>query len=195
MKRIATAFALLAAALFMVQDAQAAKYKLDAVHSDVSFKIRHFVSNTSGRFKKFNVDLDFNAKKPKQTKVKATIYINSVDTNNTKRDSHLKEKAFFHTAKYPTMTFVSTKVTGVKRKGKQVHMNVHGKLTMKGKTNPIVLKVVFNGEKNFGPRFGTRAGFSISTKINRYKYGVSYGRGIVGGVATVSINIEAIKKG
>jgi polyisoprenoid-binding protein YceI len=198
MKQALSLLAALGCTLFLVHDVQAAKYKVDTTHSSVRFKIRHLLSKTTGRFTKFSANIEFDAKKPKQTKISAVIDINSINTDSAKRDAHLKNKDFFDVKTYPKMTFKSVKVTKVKRKGKHIHMHVLGHLKIKKTTKPVVLKVVFSGEKNFGGFYGTRAGFSATTSIDRHKFGVSTGKRMLrlalGAKVSIDINIEATKQ-
>jgi polyisoprenoid-binding protein YceI len=170
--------------------AQAAVYEIDAVHSEVGFKIRHMMlGRTAGKFTAFTGTVEFDGKNPKAWSTKAVIDANSINTANEKRDGHLKSPDFFDTAKYPTIEFVSTKVVGWKEgKGK-----LHGKFTMHGVTKDIVLDLEQIGETEKG------VGFTARTRIDRRDYGIVYNKVLdKGGVALgtdvdITLEIEALK--
>lgn len=170
--------------------AQAATYEIDAVHSEVGFKIRHMMlGRTAGKFTAFTGTVEFDGKNPKAWSTKAVIDANSIDTANEKRDGHLKSPDFFDVAKYPTIEFVSTKVVGWKDgKGK-----LHGKFTMHGVTKDIVLDFEQIGETEMG------VGFTARTKIDRRDYGIVWNKMLdKGGVALgtdvdITLEIEALK--
>ena len=170
--------------------AQAATYEIDAVHSEVGFKIRHMMlGKTAGKFKTFSGTVEYDGKDAKKWATKAVIDVNSLDTANEKRDGHLKSPDFFDAAKYPTIEFASTKVTGWKEgKGK-----LHGKFTMHGVTKDIALDLELNGETEQG------VGFTARGKIDRRDYGIVYNKVLdKGGVALgtdveITLEIEALK--
>lgn len=175
---------------------QAATWKIDPVHSEVGFSVRHLmISNIKGRFKTFSGDLEFDPAKPAEAKVKVDIAVESVDTENEKRDGHLKADDFFGATSNPTMTFEST---GVEVTGENT-MNVKGNLTLKGKTNPVTLTVEKIGVgKGMGGE--ERAGFTATTSINRNDYGVDWnkpldgGGVVVGNEVKITLEIEAINE-
>ena len=170
----------------------AAKYTIDPVHSDVSFKVRHMmVSKVSGRFGKFSGEINYDDKNPSAWSTQATIDAASIDTNNDKRDGHLKSGDFFDAAKYPVITFKSTGVKNING-GKAQLM---GMLMMHGVEKPVTLDLEVGGvvtEKGM-----TKAGFEATTKINRKDFGVSYNKTLdngglaVGEEVEISIRIEA----
>lgn len=181
--------AVLALAAFAVQ-ASAATYEIDAVHSEVGFKIRHMMlGRTAGKFTKFSGTVEYDGKDPKTWSTKAVIEAKSIDTANEKRDGHLRAPDFFDVEKYPTIEFVSTKVTGWKDgKGK-----LHGKFTMHGVTKDVVLDLELVGETEAG------VGFSAKTKIDRRDYGIVWNKTLdKGGLALgtdvdITLEIEALK--
>lgn len=167
-------------------------YEIDAVHSSVGFKIRHMVvSKTHGKFKDFAGTVVYDPKaSPKDWKVEAVIQTASIDTEDAKRDAHLKAVDFFDVENYPTITFKSGKVERLK--GDKA--KVHGDLTMHGVTKPVVLDMEMHGA------MGGIAGFSASTKIDRMEFGITWNRVMdTGGVALgkeveIEIEIEAHAK-
>ena len=170
--------------------AQAATYEIDAVHSEVGFKIRHMMlGKTSGKFNTFSGTVEYDGKDAKKWATKAVIDVNSINTANEKRDGHLKSPDFFDAAKYPTIEFVSTKVLGWKEgKGK-----LHGKFTMHGVTKDVALDLELNGETAKG------VGFTARGKLDRRDFGIVYNKALeTGGVALgtdveIVLEIEALK--
>lgn len=172
--------------------AQAAKFVIDPVHSDVTFKIRHMmVSKVSGRFGKFSGEVSYDEKNPSAWSAAAAIDAASIDTNNEKRDGHLKSPDFFDVQKYPMITF---KTTGVKNiSGNKSQLN--GLLMMHGVEKTVTLELEVGGVVT--EKGKTKAGFEAVTKINRKDFGISYnsilesGGLALGEEVEISIRIEA----
>lgn len=171
---------------------RAGTWKIDAVHSDVSFSVRHMmVSKVKGRFATFEGQVT-TAEEPSASTVNATIDLGSIDTNNAQRDGHIRSADFFEVEKNPTMTFVST---GIAADGDD--WKITGDLTIKGITKPVVLDTEVGG---FGPDAygGYRAGFSATTEISRKEFGVDIempldgGGVVVGDKVSVTLEIEAV---
>ncbi len=189
MKRILSLAGLLALVWFVPTGAQA--YKTDKTHSSDRFQLRHFFTQFQGQFSRFSGKLTFNPKNLKATKLKATVFIKSVNTNNKKRDAHLQAKDYFDAAKYPKMTFVSSGVSKVK--GNVFWLK--GTLTIRNKSLPTTFKVKFLGEMKKKDRWGNyRSGFSASTKINRIKFGVGGKNMTLGSKVKIILNIEATRR-
>jgi polyisoprenoid-binding protein YceI len=173
-----------------------ATFTVDPVHSSVGFKIRHFVSKVSGSFREFSGTIAGDPKAPADASVTFTIKAASIDTANADRDKHLNSPDFFDTAKFPEITFKSTKITP---KGGDKY-DVAGTFTMHGVTKPIVLPVTFGGVAK-DPWGGERAGFSIQFTLDRKDYGIVFnkvldaGGTMLGDDVEISIEIEAVKKG
>src|SRR5437868_9752238 len=112
-------------------------WTIDAVHSDVAFSVRHLgVGKARGRFDEFEGTITL-AENPLESSVTATIQTASVSSKNSMRDEHIKGEDFLDVASHPTMTFVST---SVEAKSAGVFL-VNGDLTLRGKTNPVVLEL------------------------------------------------------
>jgi polyisoprenoid-binding protein YceI len=143
-------------------------YNIDPVHSSVGFTIRHLVGKVPGRFTQFSGAITVDRDNLENSSVSAVILVGSVDTDNDKRNGHLKTADFFDAATYSTITFKSTswKKTG------EGAFDVTGDLTIKNVTKPVVLKVTLNG---FGPGMkGTmESGWEATTTINRNDFGVN----------------------
>jgi len=172
----------------------AGEWDIDAVHSDVSFSVRHMmVSKVKGRFGTFSGTIT-TGEDPTTSSVTAEIDLTSVDTNNDQRDGHIKSADFFDVENNKTMTYASTSVSG-----SGDSWTIQGELTLKGVTKAVPLKLELNG---FGPDpyGGTRAGFSASAEINRSDFGVDIslpldgGGVVVGDKISISLEIEAVLK-
>lgn len=173
---------------------RAGTWTIDAVHSDVSFSVRHMmVSKVKGRFGTFEGSI-VTGEEPKDSSVTVSVDLSSIDTNNAQRDAHITSADFFDVAQHAQMTFVSTGVTG-----DGLDWAITGDLTLKGVTKPVELKTEVGG---FGPDAygGYRAGFSATTEISRKEFGVDIeipldgGGVVVGDKISVSLEIEAVYK-
>ena len=175
-------------------------FVFDRSHSEVGFNVRHFFSKVHGRFENYSGTLVFDAKNLAASTVEVTIADTSINTQNERRDNHLRSEDFFWTAKYPTLTFKSTKVVPGRD---STSFSVLGDLTMRGVTKPVTLAVEFlgSGEVSIGGNsMGTRAGFIGTTKVNRKDYGINWnkvldnGGAMLGEDVEIVLNIEAMEK-
>jgi len=184
-----TLLALLPAAGLMAQAPAAVEtYRIDAVHSNVGFRVRHLMSKVTGRFGKVAGTVSLDAKDVTRSSVDVTIDVASVSTNDDKRDGHLRSADFFDAAKYPTITFKSTSVREV-AKGR---LEVTGVFTMRGVSRTLVLPVTSLGTAA-DPGKNVVAGFEAALKLNRQDFGVSYGPGLIGEEVEIDLNVEAKK--
>lgn len=172
------------------------QWELDPAHSEISFKIKHLmISTVTGRFNKFNVistteNDDFNTAQ----KIEFTADIDSIDTNNAQRDSHLKSADFFNIETHPQIHFAGTKYEVNGDEGVLI-----GDLTIAGVTKSIKLNVEYGGlMKDF---YGNvKAGFTVTGKINRKDFGINYGAVteaggvLLGDEIKVEAEIQLIKK-
>ncbi|CAN5670514.1 YceI family protein [soil metagenome] len=148
-----------------------ATYKLDPMHSEVTFKVKHLmITNVSGNFAKFDASLT--AEKDDFTDAKITFEadIDSISTNNEQRDGHLKSDDFFSAEKFPKLTFESTSLT----KKSDEDYTLPGNLTIRGVTKTVMLDVEYGGTA-VDPWGQTKAGFEVNGKINRKDFGLSWG--------------------
>jgi polyisoprenoid-binding protein YceI len=191
MKKLLTAFAI--ATLVIPSLASAATWNIDDSHSSVGFKIRHFFTKVPGVFNTVSGQIEFDPEAIERGSVTVTIPVESVDTDNEKRDGHLESPDFFDAANHPEITFKSTKFY---KDGENI--KVDGTLEMRGVEKPVTLDVEFLGA---GPDAwgGTRAGFEISTKLNRKDWNIEWntvldnGGTVLGDEVEVSIAIEAVQ--
>ena|SRR2546421_7893120 len=171
-------------------------WALDPTHSEIQFKIRHLmVSWATGSFKKFNAEVQTNGEDFTSAKIRFTAEVDSINTNNEQRDAHLKNGDFFDAANHPLITFEGDKL----EKLDDENYKLHGTLTMRGTSRKLVLNVEFGGVMK-DPWGNTRTGFTVSGKINRKDYGVSFGAvtetgGLVlGDEVVINANAEFVKE-
>lgn len=190
------ASALLAAVLLFPNGATAGMqtFKIDAGHSGVNFKVRHFFSKVPGKFDKFTGTIKLDTANLAASSVEVSIDAKSINTGNEGRDKHLRSPDFFDAEKFPTITFKSTSVKVLSQAPGATQLQVTGDFTMKGVTKPVTLEVEFAGVgKAFG---GMLAGFSAKSQVNRMDYGVSWnkaveGTNVLGDTVDIDINVEA----
>jgi polyisoprenoid-binding protein YceI len=170
-------------------------FAIDAAHSGVQFRVRHFTAKTPGKFNAFSGEILVDRSDLTKSSVSVEIDAASVDTDNADRDSHLKTADFFDVEKFPTLAFKSTKVT---QKGED-NLVVEGMLTMHGVTKPVTLDVEIGGFMK-DPWGNERAGFDARTKINRKDFGISFNKTLdqgglmLGEEVEITLSIEAVKK-
>lgn len=174
---------------------RADNFAIDPSHSEVSFQIRHLVSQVRGRFNDFSGAVQLDPKNLPASSVDFRIKATSIDTGNADRDKHLRTADFFDVEKFPEITFKSD---SIKAAGKDKY-NVTGTLTMHGVSKKVTLPVTFLGQAK-DPWGNTRAGFELETKLNRKEYGIEWnkaldsGGALLGDDVSVAINLETVKK-
>jgi polyisoprenoid-binding protein YceI len=169
-------------------------WNLDASHSQVGFAVKHLViSNVRGEFTKYEGRIVLDDADPTKSGVEATIDVSSLDTRVADRDAHLKSPDFFDVAKYPSITFKSTRVEKAGKDG----LRVTGDLTLHGVTKPVVLTVT-TGPEVKGMYGETRRGFSATTKIDRKAFGLTWNKVVeagpaVGDEVSITLDLEVVK--
>ena len=149
----------------------ATNWILDPTHSKVEFKVKHMmISNVSGQFKNFGAQVETEGEDFMTAKVTFTADIDSIDTGSEQRDGHLKSVDFFDAANFPQLKFVASKYENVDNDG---DYEVYGDLTIRGITQPVKLDVEFGGVIK-DPWGATRAGFTVTGKINRKSFGLTW---------------------
>ena len=186
---------ILAVAFMLGMSVQAADWNLDPVHSAIEFSVRHLaISKIKGKFKEFEAKMVFDGKAVENGSAEFTIQVASIDTENEKRDNHLKSSDFFAAEENPTITFKSKKISAVKD-GK---FQITGDMTMRGVTKEVTFDCELHGVVQ-GPGGNTRAGFSAETTINRHDFGVSWSKTldagglIVGNDVKLTLELEFIE--
>ena len=147
------------------------KWILDPSHSEVQFKVKHMmISNVSGEFTKFDAAVETEGDDFQTAKVTFTVDVDSLTTKSEQRDGHLKSVDFFDAANFPQMKFVATKYENVDNDGSY---EVYGDLTIRGITQPVKLDAEFGGVIK-DPWGSTRAGITVTGKINRKNFGLTW---------------------
>lgn len=185
-------FRLLLPAFLLVAPAFAAdSYKIDSVHSEVGFKIRHLVAKTSGRFTAFQGTISVDSANMSNSTVEITIDTASINTDNEYRDKDLRSDKYFDVANNPTITFKSTAVKEVS-KGK---LEVTGDFTLHGVTKRISFPITSLGTIPGMKPGSTVIGFGDGAlKLNRHDYGISTMKGVLGDDVDISLDVEAVKQ-
>ncbi len=172
--------------------AQTATWTPDKAHSGVDFSITHLsISKVRGHFGVTGGEILWNEADITKSKVTITIDLNTVDTNNARRDGDLKSDGWFDTAKFPTGTFTSTAIT--KEAG---GLRLAGNLSIHGITKPVVLTV----EGPQGPVTGMdkkpHMGFSAMATVNRgdFAVGAKYPEAVVGNEVKLTIDLDLAKQ-
>ncbi|EAU67391.1 YceI [Stigmatella aurantiaca DW4/3-1] len=154
------------------------------------------ISNVEGAFGKVTGTVNLDDKDVSKSTIEASIDTTTVNTNEPKRDAHLKSPDFFEVEKYPAMTFKST---SVKANGKD-KFKVVGDLTLHGVTKPVTLDVLSPAKETKDPWGNLRRGVSATTKLSRKEYGLTWNQALeAGGVAVsdevaVVLDLSLIKK-
>ena len=165
-------------------DYRVGTWTLDPTHSEVSFSVRHLmISTVRGTFENFDVTV-VTAENPLDSTVTASIDVASVNTKVQARDAHLRTSDFFLVDEYPTMTFTSTSIDG-----SPDAFTVHGDLTLRGVTRAIALVGEFGGVMTDG--YGNvKAGATLTTKIYRHDFGVSWNNALEAGGMTLGDDVS-----
>ena len=164
------------------------KWVLDAAHTEVTFKVRHLmIANVTGSFTKFNSEAETSGDDFSDVKVFFTAETASVTTDNEQRDGHLKSDDFFNAEKYPEIRFEST---GFKKK-KDNEYELEGTLTIRDVSKSVKLEVESGGV--IVDAYGqTKAGFSVTGKINRKDFGLNWSAVTEAGGIVVSDEVKMI---
>jgi polyisoprenoid-binding protein YceI len=184
--------ALVALTVFAVPvTARASDWTFDSAHTSAQFSVRHMmVSTVRGAFSDVSGSVHLDEVDGTKSTVEATIPVSTVDTREPKRDAHLKSPDFLDVAKFPALTFKSTKVSA----GAPGKLTIEGILTIHGVSKPVVLDTEITPEmKGMGGK--ASRGVSATTKISRKDFGLVWNHALeAGGVAVgdeVSIQIDA----
>ena len=168
-------------------------WNVDPSHSGLNFTVKHLmVSKVRGRFASFSGTLNI-AADPLQSSVTAQADVASVTTGDTGRDEHLRSGDFFEAEKFPTISFVSTKI-----EADGDDFVLYADLTIKGITKNVKFELEFDGVGN-DPWGNTKAGFSAEAEINRKDFGLEWnaaletGGVLVGEKVKIQLDIQASK--
>jgi polyisoprenoid-binding protein YceI len=189
---VALAVVFTSAVLAAPSHAQTTTWQIDPAHANAQFTVRHLsISNVSGQFNKMSGTVQLDPKDITKTVVNATIDVSSIDTRDSHRDDDLKSDGFFDVAKYPTMTFVSTKIEQA-GPGK---LKMTGNLTMHGVTKVVTFDVDGPSDAITDPWKNQRRGASATATINRRDFGIEkYPAAAIGDEVKITLDIEFISK-
>lgn len=174
--------------------ATAKQWKLDTVHTNFYFDIKHTYATVRGQFLDFTGDVFFDPGNLDKSRFDFVIKVDTVDTKIGKRDTHLRSPDFFDAAKYPVMTFKSSKVT----KGEGSKIIVEGTLTIKDVSKEIALEFDYHGQKENPVKKGEIiAGFDAKVTIDRLAYHVGDGKfyniGVIEKDVDILITLELLR--
>ncbi len=181
---------ILSASVILAPAAMAELYKLDPAHTSIIFRVKHLgVAYVFGRFNGATGTFSYDQSVPSDTSIHIQVATNNIDTNDEKRDKHLKSPDFFNAVKFPLITFKSSSVT---QKDKDL-LSVSGHLTILGKTNPVTIEVRRTGAAK-DPWGNYRIGFESSFTIRRTDYGMNFMLGGVSNEVNLTVSVEGIKQ-
>ena len=172
-------------------------WQIDAAHTEVGFKVQHMmVSWTKGKFEKFSGTVRVQDGDPTRAPlIDIEIDPASINTNNEKRDGHLRSADFFDVKKFPKMSFTARRA---KRTGKGT-FDLIGLLTMHGVTQPVTLKVEGFDREVASPFGGKVMGGTATATLDRKDFGLTWNKGIeaggvlVGDKVKIHLEIELVK--
>lgn len=165
-----------------------ATWKIDAMHSEVQFKVKHLVISTvTGKFKTFDAEMTANAEDFSDAEIRFSADTNSIDTGVAQRDEHLKSEDFFNASEFPQLSFSSTSFT---KKSDDEYV-LKGDLTIRDVTKPVELNVEYGGTV-VDPYGNTKAGFEITGKINRQEFGLKWSAVTEAGGVVVSDDVKLV---
>lgn len=172
-----------------------ATWAVDKSHSQVGFTVRHLgISKVSGDFKDYDATIMLDPADLSTLKATATLQTASIDTDNERRDNHLKSDDFFNAEEYPAMTFASTSVRNIDGNS----FELVGNLTIRDVTKEVVLAGELLGTAAMGDK--TIAALEASTTINRFDYNLKWNRAleagglVVGEDVTINLALEVVKQ-
>ncbi len=176
------------AAVTTLSVAKPVDYKVDPTHTATVFSWNHFgFSTPSGNFTDIQGTISVDNDQPAKSSVNISIPLSSVNTNVPALDKEFQEEAWFNAAKYPNITFKSTKVETTDKK----NFKITGDLTVKGVTKPVVLDAVLNKQGDHPMTKAATVGFNATTSFDRSAFGIGNYVPNVGDKITVNITTEA----
>ncbi|MGH2623165.1 MAG: YceI family protein [Sphingobacterium sp.] len=161
-------------------------WTLDTAHSEIEFKVKHMmISSVKGNFEDFKVEVTTESEQLENASVAVEIDVNSISTKSEQRDQHLKSEDFFNAAQFDQIKFVSTEI----KKVSEEEYEVTGDLTIKGITKPVTFEAEFGGIGK-DPWGNQKAGYTVTGKINRADFGLSWNAALETGGVMVSNDVK-----
>ena len=158
-------------------------WKIDNTHSEITFKVKHMmISTVTGHFENFDATINTNDESFDNASFEFNAKIDSINTKNKDRDTHLKSEDFFNSEKFPEMKFVSKSFDG---------QQLIGDLTIIDVTKTVKLDVDLNGIA-VDPYGQTKAGFEISGEINRKEFNLTWNAVTEAGSIVVSDKVKLV---
>ncbi len=170
----------------------AGTYDIDVVHSELTFRIRHLIGRVAGTFTEWEGTLELDPTDLSKTSLDVVIQTGSINTLQEQRDDHLRSSDFFAADSFPTMEFRSREVEATGNR-----LKVHGDLTIRGVTRPVVLDAYYLGLMEADPWGMERVAFLASTTVDRQDFGVSYNEfletmSMIGDEVEIEVAFEAV---
>ena len=187
---------LIALVLFVLAPHQtmANEWQIDPAHSGFMFEIKHIYSTIRGQFNSFSGSVFFDPEHPEKSRCEFVVKVDSIHTNNGKRDNHLRSKDFFAADKYPAMTYKSTQVSPA---GANRYL-LQGQLTIKDVTQDVSVELIYKGQKGSPLKKNQLvAGFDTRFTIDRLAYHVGsgqlYNMGVVAKEVDILVSLELVR--
>jgi polyisoprenoid-binding protein YceI len=169
-------------------------WTVDPAHSNVEFSVKHLgIATVRGAFNEF--EGSFEVGDDGYARARGTVRTASIDTNEDKRDAHLRSEDFFHAEVHPELSFESTEIRALDEDS----FLIHGDLTMRGVTKPIVLEAELQGTE-IDPWGNERVALEANGQLNRGDWGLTYnqmlgsGNMLVSDKVKLTLDISAIKQ-
>ena len=171
------------------------EWKIDTSHTKIQFSVTHMmISSTTGDFKVFEGSVISKGDDFEGCEIQFSADVNSIDTDDEKRDGHLKSEDFFYAEKYPKITFKSK---SFKKAAENIYKMI-GDFTIRDVTKTEEFEVVFGGTAT-DPWGNERAGFKVMGRVNRHDYNLNWnklletGGLVVGKTVNINCNVELIR--
>lgn len=165
-------------------------WAIDPTHSEIGFKVKHMMfTNVSGKFTVFEAAIENEDDHFETSKISFNADVNSINTGNTERDNHLISADFFDSQNHPLLTFNSTEI----KKINDGLFHINGDLTLHGVTKNITLEADYSGLMK-DPWGNTKAGLSITGKINRKDFGLTWNAGLETGGVLVGEEVKIVSE-
>jgi polyisoprenoid-binding protein YceI len=165
-------------------------WRFDPAYTTVEFVIRNLWYNVRGRFRTIEGVLELDESDVRGSSVSAKITARSIDTGNKRRDTHLQAADFLDVERFPEIEFRSTSVARGKDRDS---LDLEGTLLVKDKRVPIAL-AVNEMDRSRSPGGDEFVYYSATAEVDRYAFGISYGRGLIGRKVKITINVQATNK-